>query len=761
MPGIMPVDISDKGSALGNVFNKAVSSIDGVNSGCAGEGAESDGTQKFVHFQEILGQQMTKNSLCSACPPQKSGKPVVAPGIIGTQKETLVIPLLTGDKLQATKFQAGKEVIKGAKQQKGAELNYSVINEQILNGIFSANTPLQPVAEFPSNPQIEAGESGLQMNNTVIGNGANITSTLFTYTKETSDGIGGETGNASFKVDNQTLLATAGKGVTLEGLIPSAVASAPFVKDATMGSDSRQGKAFPLIDNQAPPATAANKTFQGVTLEGLIPSAVASAPFVKDATMGSDSRQGKAFPLLDNQAPPATAGNKTFQGVPIEKTGINLKEPGVEILKGTRNSQMAYKSGLSNIQMSQLLRNGQSSLSAPSFSIEIQGREFQGLNTGAVISRMPGFYKLPIQNTSQRNDQVFSTQVIFNAPNIAEGVGIKIASDAQGSSPVKKATTNVFQMTKEPNVVSRFYPEQGVVNSTTFEIAAQTTQVSPSLTANEQPTKELLLPNVTDPRQGKHLYREEGASTMAFGSQQDGQQESFEDQPEELNVLDFASLETSAQKTPGDLTLTVNTQPTKESRVPNYLELQHDASISHGNNTTQPSSIEGSNRVMTYLHHDKTTTAGQTQTDIMDQLFQRISLTIHGDKSEIKLHLTPPELGKVKIHFVEENNDVEAKIFVENAEVKATIENNVHHLRESIASSGISIHKLEVYLQNEDTNKQKSLENFSADNFGRQNQGQRHAGQGKNYFEEGKTDDSVVNRESGANASNFIIDYIS
>ncbi|MBI5306781.1 MAG: flagellar hook-length control protein FliK [Planctomycetes bacterium] len=627
MPETM-VDIFDKSSALGNVFNKAVSSADGVNSGCAGEGTESDGVQKFVLFQEILGQQMTRDAPGSVYPPQKSGKPVVTPGVVGTQKEALTIPLPTGDKLQATKLQVGKEGIKGATQAKGnAEINYSVINEQILNGIFSANMPLQLATGAPSNPQIIKGESGLQIGNIITGNGANVASTLFTSTMETPVGIGDETGNAFHMADNQSLLATAVKGASVEGLNLSAAASATFANEATAGIDTR-------LDN--------------------------------------------ASSMVNNQSLQAIAGNKDFYGAPVEEKGVNGKELGFEILKDTGNLQMASKSGINNIPLSQLLRNGQ----PPSSPIKIQGREFQGLDTGAVMSRVPGVYALP-------------------------------------------------------------------------------TQVSSSLTVNEQPTKELSLPNATDPHQGKHIYREEGASTTAFGSQQDGGQEAFEDQPEEPDILDFASLETSAQKTPGDLSVTINTQPTKELRSPNHLELQHNAFISHGNNTTQPSSVEGSDGVMSYLRHDRTDTTGQTQADIMDQLFQRISLATHGDRSEIKLHLTPPELGKVKIHFVEENNEVEAKIFVENAEVKATIENNVHHLRESIASSGIGIHKLEVYLQNEDTNKQKSLEDFSANNFGRQNQGQRHTGEGKNYFGEGKTDDNVANRESGTNASNFIIDYIS
>ncbi|MEK6729741.1 MAG: flagellar hook-length control protein FliK, partial [Planctomycetota bacterium] len=496
---------------------------------------------------------------------------------------------------------------------------------------------------------------------------------------------------------------------------------------------------------------------KGIPVEGLNLSAAISAPFVEESATGTNARRGNAPSLLDNQSLQAAAGNEDLYGEPVEEKGVTVKNLGLGMVKDAGRLQMAGKSGLNNIPLLQLLRNGQ----LPSSLIEIRGRAFQGSNTGAVMSRMPGFYELPIQNTSQGGEQVFSMQTMLYALRMAEAAGVKIAPDAQGNASVEMAATNALQTTKEPNAVSGFFPEQDGVDAATFKVAAQATPVSPSLTVHEQAAKELLLPNATDLQQGKHVYREDGASANAFGSQQDGGQESFEEQPEEPEVLDFASLETSTPKTPGDLSIMANTQPAKGPRSPNHPDLQHNAFVSQGINTIQTSSAEGNDGVMSYLRNDRTDATGQTQADVMDQLFQRISLATHGGRSEIKMDLTPPELGKVKIHFTEEHDEVKAKIFVENAEVKATIENNIHHLRESIASSGINIHKLEVYLQNEDTGKQKSLEDFNANNFGRQNQGQRQTGEGRNYFGEGKTDDKVVNRESGANASNYIVDYIS
>jgi len=590
MPETM-VDIFDKGSSLGNVFNKAVSSADEVNAEQAEEGAASDGTNEFIPFQEILGQEMTKNPSGGACSPQKGGKSRVKLGVAGEQEESLMIPLVVGGKQQAARRQVGKEGVKNTKQQKDDKMDFSAINEHILNSIISANTPLQLATGLPTNPQRIEGECGLQKDNTIIGNGANVASTLFANTEKTMAGIG-----------------------------------------------VWQGSAFSVIGAQDTSATINNKNFLGMSM----------------GEMGN------------SQA--SLSVNENFLGMPMGEMG-----------------------------------NSQAGLSVPPFPMGIQGHGFSVSDAGEIINRLLGESRSPIINVSQENEQ------IHFAPGTVEGAKVKVVSIAQENSSINKTATTASQKTKEESVVGDF-------------------------------------------------YREESASTAAPASQHGNEQDASKDSPENPNIFDFLSLDASEKKTPDNLFVTANTLPGQEPRQPNYLELQQKVSVSHENNAIQSFSSEG---VTSYLYHDKTGAAGQTQVDIMDQLFQRISLSTHGGRSEIKMYLTPPELGKVEIHFVEEGDEIKAKIFVENAEVKATIENNVHHLRESIASSGIGVHKLEVYLQNEDTNKQKSLEDFNANNFGRQNQGQRHTGQGKNYFEEGKTDDSVVNIESGANASNFAIDYIS
>src|SRR3989304_3358357 len=159
------------------------------------------------------------------------------------------------------------------------------------------------------------------------------------------------------------------------------------------------------------------------------------------------------------------------------------------------------------------------------------------------------------------------------------------------------------------------------------------------------------------------------------------------------------------------------------------------------------------------FHSNDMSNVGHTHENIMEQIFQKIRITTHGDRSEIKLSLNPPELGNVKIHFTEEGDEIEAKIFVENAEVKAAIENNVHRLKESVAANGIEIHKLEVYIQNNDANKQESIENFNTNNPHHQNQ--THSQKGYDA-DQGLNEEDITNNlqtETRANTSNLMVDY--
>ena len=106
---------------------------------------------------------------------------------------------------------------------------------------------------------------------------------------------------------------------------------------------------LPWVDNQALLATA-----------------------VKESTIGTNARPGNTPSLLDNQSLQAAAGNEDLYGEPVEEKGVTVKNLGFGMVKDTGRLQMAGKSGLNNIPLLQLLRNGQ----LPSSLIEIRGSAF-------------------------------------------------------------------------------------------------------------------------------------------------------------------------------------------------------------------------------------------------------------------------------------------------------------------------------------------------------------------------------------------------
>jgi len=234
---------------------------------------------------------------------------------------------------------------------------------------------------------------------------------------------------------------------------------------------------------------------------------------------------------------------------------------------------------------------------------------------------------------------------------------------------------------------------------------------------------------------------------------------SFDSHTQKQNTSDTVSFDTHSPKSNNGTPFSLDSQTTASNAQSNVPDFQQNTKTSPHIGTPLSSSIEDAKTVNHMFHSNDMSNVGHTHENIMEQIFQKIRITTHGDRSEIKLSLNPPELGNVKIHFTEEGDEIEAKIFVENAEVKAAIENNVHRLKESAATNGIEIHKLEVYIQNNDANKQESIENFNTNNPHHQNHtfsqngfNEDHAGNEENM------DDQQI--EIRRNTSNLMVDYL-
>lgn len=234
---------------------------------------------------------------------------------------------------------------------------------------------------------------------------------------------------------------------------------------------------------------------------------------------------------------------------------------------------------------------------------------------------------------------------------------------------------------------------------------------------------------------------------------------SFDSHTQKQNTSDTVSFDAHTPKLNNGTPFSLDSQTTVSNAQSNGTDFQQNTKSPLHSGASLSSPIEDAKTVNHMFHSNDTSNIGHAHENIMEQIFQKIRITTHGDRSEIKLSLNPPELGNVKIHFTEEGDEIEAKIFVENAEVKAAVENNVHRLKESAAANGIEIHKLEVYIQNNDANKQESIENFNTNNPHHQNhtfsQNGLHEDRAGN--EENMNDRQIEIRR---NTSNLMVDYI-
>lgn len=204
--------------------------------------------------------------------------------------------------------------------------------------------------------------------------------------------------------------------------------------------------------------------------------------------------------------------------------------------------------------------------------------------------------------------------------------------------------------------------------------------------------------------------------------------------------------------------------PVNNSQLNNFDFRQNISEPLTGSATTILSSAENQKNVASPLFQGNTPAGTNTlQNNVMEQLLENIKTLRNGNTSEIKLQLTPPALGTVRLHLTEENDEVRAKIYVENAEVKAAIQNNIHRLKESIATNGVEIHRVEVYVQNESKNnhERQSQAYFAEGDSPRRDGARDGSRKEENHTGENENNHKVLSiKNKIAASSNLTIDYI-
>ncbi len=83
----------------------------------------------------------------------------------------------------------------------------------------------------------------------------------------------------------------------------------------------------------------------------------------------------------------------------------------------------------------------------------------------------------------------------------------------------------------------------------------------------------------------------------------------------------------------------------------------------------------------------------------IEQLVERIVATVRQTQStgqQLKIRLSPPELGTLQIEVSLKNGEYTAKLEVQNNRVQKVINDNMAQLKESLSKSGIAIDRIEV-----------------------------------------------------------------
>ncbi|MBU4056026.1 MAG: flagellar hook-length control protein FliK, partial [Proteobacteria bacterium] len=86
----------------------------------------------------------------------------------------------------------------------------------------------------------------------------------------------------------------------------------------------------------------------------------------------------------------------------------------------------------------------------------------------------------------------------------------------------------------------------------------------------------------------------------------------------------------------------------------------------------------------------------ETSKAVVDQIIKKAVLELSHNKSELKIHIKPEMLGSIKIHVINENQQIHAKITAETQMVKEIIEQNIDQLKTGLSKNGMEIDKIDV-----------------------------------------------------------------
>lgn len=140
----------------------------------------------------------------------------------------------------------------------------------------------------------------------------------------------------------------------------------------------------------------------------------------------------------------------------------------------------------------------------------------------------------------------------------------------------------------------------------------------------------------------------------------------------------------------------------------------------------------------------------QQMQEIVDQVVERIKVTLSQDTKSMELQLNPENLGKVNVSVIAKNGEMTASFTVENQLAKEALESQLMVLKENLNEQGIKVDVIEVTVAQQGLS-QNDFSNQSQQNFQKKAKNSNHIRKIQKEEEEaGEEADSVpIIQENG------------
>ncbi|QDU09519.1 flagellar hook-length control protein FliK [Gimesia aquarii] len=181
--------------------------------------------------------------------------------------------------------------------------------------------------------------------------------------------------------------------------------------------------------------------------------------------------------------------------------------------------------------------------------------------------------------------------------------------------------------------------------------------------------------------------------------------------------------------------------------------ISQEPATTNENNQPVPQQI-GLNQTATVTGNQAAASVGPTvDANQVEQLVERISSSIRQSQStgqQLKIRLSPPELGTLQIEVSLKNGEYLAKLEVQNNHAQKVINDNIAQLKEALAKTGVSIDRIDVHINTDASEDQRSSNSDAQSQTGNDfdaNQFSENSEESDQWQEEQAQTDESVTRE--------------